>query len=138
MDRDSNDHLRFCPIQTNLGQKLCGDHGAPTDVSTAVLIDEAGVHTESTAVLRLFPWMGFPWNVLGTVGLCVPGCIRDSAYRIFARNRGSIWRGVKRVMGWGDVQLDMHKDRIIGLDDMAKPLDPGWGFGNEQDVDHDQ
>lgn len=133
MDRDSDNHVCFCPLQTTLGQKLCSEHGAPTDVSTAVLIDEAGVHTESTAVLRLFPSMGFPWTVLGPVGLCVPECIRNGAYRLFAKNRGSIWRGVKRVMGWGDVDLSAYRDRIAGLDDNVGPLDPLWGVGNEEE-----
>ena len=127
MDRDRYDHVRFCPLQSNLGQRLCTQHEAPVDVSTAVLIDEDGVHTESTAILRLFASMGFPWIVLGPVGLCFPSFIRDNAYRAFARNRGAIWSGVKRVMGWGDTSLERYRDRVVGLEE---PLPPSWGFGD--------
>ena len=128
MDRDRHDHVHFCPVQSNLGQRLCAQHGAPVDVSTAVLIDEVGVHTESSAVLRLFPAMGFPFTVLGPAGLCVPSFIRDNAYRAFARNRGAIWRGVKRLTGWGDTSLARHRDRVVGLEE---PLPPSWGFGDD-------
>jgi len=126
MERDKADHLRFCPLQTALGQRVLTDHEAPRDCSTAVLIDEDGVHIESTAILKLFPWMGFPWNVLGPAGLLVPRCVRDTAYRAFARNRGSIWKCVKRVFGMGDTTLDKHRERVLGL---QEPVDPDWGFG---------
>ena len=102
MQRDRGDHVRFCPIQSRLGQQLCKEHGAPSDASTAVLIEyEHGlVHTESSAVLRLFPWMGFPWTAAGFAGLLVPSTVRDSAYRGFARNRGQIWVWVKDARAW--------------------------------------
>ena len=131
MDRDVVDHVRFCPLQSNLGQKLCTEHGAPTDISTAVLIDEGVVHTESAAILCMFAWMGFPWNLLGLLALCIPSILRNIAYRAFSRHRGAIWSGVKRVCGMGDVHLAGYRDRMVGLDDMPKPLPPSWGFGEE-------
>mmetsp|Transcript_7170 Transcript_7170/g.14664 ORF Transcript_7170/g.14664 Transcript_7170/m.14664 type:complete len:138 (-) Transcript_7170:281-694(-) len=129
MDRDADDHIRFCPLQSSLGQRLCTEYGAPTDVSTAVLIEVGQVYTESDAILRMFPWMGLPWIWLGRFALCVPRVIRDVCYRAFARHRGTIWKGVKRWMGWGDVCLEAYRERILGLDDMPTPLPKDWGFG---------
>ena len=127
MERDAADHVRFCPVQSALGQKLLSEHGAPSDLSTAVLIDDVGVHTESDAILRLFPWMGFPWTVVGPAALLVPGCIRNRCYRAFARNRGAIWSRTKRVMGWGDTTLEEHRGKVIGLEE---PVPSGWGFAS--------
>lgn len=130
MDRDVDDHVRFCPLQSNLGKKLCTEHGAPVDLSTAVLIDGGIVHIESAAILSMFYSMGFLWAMLGCIALSVPTCIRDTAYRMFARHRGEIWKMTKRIMGWGDVILTEYKDRIVGLEDMPKPLPQNWGFGD--------
>lgn len=122
--------MRFCPLQSRLGQKLCKEHGMPTDVSSAVLIDRDGRgFTESDAILRMFPFMGFPYVLLGFLALLIPRIIRDGAYRCFAANRGRIWRGVRRVTGWGPTRLEDFRDRIVGLEG-EEPLPPGWGFGD--------
>jgi predicted DCC family thiol-disulfide oxidoreductase YuxK len=120
-----------------MGQRVCAEHGAPSDVSTAVLIDERGVHTESTAVLRLLPSMGFPYNLLGPAALAVPSFIRDGAYRAFTRHRGAIWSQVKRATGLQDSTMIPYRDRIIGVDPdpaAASPLPPSWGFGDDDDA----
>lgn len=126
LDRDRHDHVRFCPVQSYLGQQLCAEHGAPGDVSTAVLIDVAGVHTSSTAVLRLFRWMGFPFNALGLAALLLPRVLRDRMYSTFARNRGAVWAAVRRCTGWGETQLEPYRDRILGLE--QGPVPKSWGF----------
>ena len=133
MERDSADHVRFCPLQSALGQELCRDHGVSIDLSTAVLLDGGGVHTQSAAVLRLFPWMGFPWSIVGRTGLLVPAFIRDAAYGAFARNRGAIWKVIKRITGLGDTRMEEYRDRILGLED-EEPLDPNWGFDEQQQL----
>ena len=135
LDRDRHDHVRFCPIQSRLAQRLCAAHGAPADVSTAVLIDEAGAHTKSTAVLRLFPWMGFPFSLLGRAALLLPAFLRDGAYGIFAKNRGAFWRAVKQTTGWGDTRMEPYRDRIVGLEEEGRPLPESWGFDEEEDQD---
>ena len=105
---------------------MCKKNGLPTDVSTAVLIDEEGGHTESTSILRMFAHMGFPYSALGRIATAVPPVIRDNAYRAFAINRGTIWKLVKKVSGMGDTKLEAYnKDRVVGL---KEPLNPGWGF----------
>ena len=129
MERDVEDHMHFCPLQSDLGQRLCTEHEAPTDITTAVLIDGGSVYTQSSAILKMFAYMGFPWVIHGLIALCVPSFIRNVAYRAFSRHRGTIWKGVKRLMGWGDVCLEAYRGRILGIEDMPTPLPQSWGFG---------
>jgi predicted DCC family thiol-disulfide oxidoreductase YuxK len=130
IDRDMTDHIRFSPIQTKFALDICKIYSMPTDASTAVLIDEKGGHTQSSSVLFMFRYMGIPYIWLGFLALLVPVFIRDYAYRTFAQNRGAIWKGVKRVTGRGDTQLDGYRDRILGLED---PIDPKWGFDTKKE-----
>ena len=136
-ERDSDDHVRFSPLQTTYAQTACNKMNLPTDVSTAVLIEtkQDGStrrgYTHSAAVLRLFHHMGFPYTVLGRILLFIPSVIRDFGYKLFARNRGKIWKVVKQVTRIGDTMLDEHRDRIVGLverGDDETHLEPGWGF----------
>lgn len=118
--------MRFSPIQTELAQSLCEQYEMPVDVSTGVLIDEQGAHKESAAILRQLPYLGFPYNILGPVALMIPACIRDGAYRMFARNRGTIWRCVKTMTGLGETHMHAYRGRIIF--DLGRKPDPSWGF----------
>lgn len=101
----------------------------PQDVSTAVLIDEQGGHTHSTAVLRLFLHMGVFYKYLGLVALLIPRFLRDAGYTAFAANRGRIWKIVKNITGLGDTMMDKYRDRILGL---VEPIDRRWGFESEK------
>mmetsp|Transcript_11203 Transcript_11203/g.33159 ORF Transcript_11203/g.33159 Transcript_11203/m.33159 type:complete len:111 (-) Transcript_11203:1248-1580(-) len=110
---------------------MCTERGLPTDVSTAVLIDDDGTgYTESDSVLRLFRFMGFPWTILGFLALLIPAIIRDTGYKLFARNRGKIWKAIKKATGMGDTRLEGYQHKIMGLEG---PLDPGWGFDIKED-----
>mmetsp|Transcript_36854 Transcript_36854/g.54139 ORF Transcript_36854/g.54139 Transcript_36854/m.54139 type:complete len:109 (+) Transcript_36854:306-632(+) len=104
---------------------MCEKYGMPTDVSTAVLIDQEGGHQKSASILRMLAFLGFPYAVLGFLALLVPAWIRDYCYGIFAKNRGAIWRTVKQMTGMGDTHLEKYRDRMVGL---KEPLDPGWGL----------
>ena len=88
--RDPLARLRFAPLATDaarrvvaLGDPACDFDSLPDAI---VLVDRAGVHTASTAVLRLARHLGFPWPAL-TVALLVPRPLRDAVYQVFARNR---------------------------------------------------
>ena len=121
--------MRFSPIQTELARELCKAYDMPLDLSTAVLFDNHQAYKRSAAILNMFPYMGFPFTILGPVALCIPSSIRDAGYSLFARNRGQIWKFVKRVTGMGDTLMHEHRDKIVGLEE---PLDPSWGFGEDQ------
>lgn len=105
---------------------MCSQYNMPNDVSTAVLIDEQGTHSHSTAILRVFLPLGVFYRYLAHVAMWIIPClVRDTAYVIFARNRGRIWKGVKTFTGIGDIHLEQYRDRIFGL---IEPIDPTWGF----------
>lgn len=132
--RDGADHFRWSPLQTDFAQKLLKEYGMPTDISTAVLIDELGAHKESTSILRLMPYMGQPYGTLGCLGLLIPRPIRDAAYRAFAANRGAIWTRVRQITGYGDTYLEEYRDRILGL---VEPLEASWGFATPKSTEAD-
>jgi predicted DCC family thiol-disulfide oxidoreductase YuxK len=50
------------------------------------LVDESGLHIESTAALRILRRMRWPWPLLGLF-LWVPRSWRDHVYRMIARRR---------------------------------------------------
>lgn len=132
LERDPLDHFRFSPIQTNLAQALCKDYKMPQDVSTAILIDELGAYSHSTAVLRLGLHMGSAYAILSRLAIIlVPRVVRDTAFSMFARNRGRIWKTVKQMTGMGDTSMKKYQDRVVGLVD---PMDPSWGFDSLSSV----
>lgn len=83
---DLHARFRFASLQSELGQRLLRENGAPTDLSTMVLIDEEGAHTRSTAALRVARGLRWPWS-WAYVGIVVPRPIRDAAYRLVAKHR---------------------------------------------------
>lgn len=127
--RDTHCHLAFSPIQTELAQELCREYSMPADVSTAVFIDGEAAYKSSSAVLRALRHIKHPWSGVALVALGVPPFIRDAAYGLFARNRGAIWKGVKRVTGMGDTVMTDVRHHCYGLKD---DLPEGWGFSSEQ------
>lgn len=121
--------MRFTPLQTEFAQDLCQKYEKVRALKavSAVLIDETGCHVESDAILRISPYLDFPYNAGGLAGLRFPGFVRNPAYRAFARNRGAVSRGIRKaVRGGEDLYMEEYRDRILGLEE---PLDPSWGFG---------
>ena len=100
----------------------------PCDVSTGILIDEAGAHRDSTSILRMLLFLSLPWPWIGHLALWVPKIIRDAAYQLFARNRGTIWKKIKQITGMGDTMMHSYRHTILGLDEVPQPLPKGWGF----------
>mmetsp|Transcript_4235 Transcript_4235/g.9229 ORF Transcript_4235/g.9229 Transcript_4235/m.9229 type:complete len:83 (+) Transcript_4235:348-596(+) len=75
-----------------------------------------------------YPYLGFPYFVLGLLVLfLVPRVVRDLGYRLFARNRGKIWKVFKKVTGLGDTTMHPYRDCVVGLVD-EKVLPESWGF----------
>jgi len=87
IDHDPNHQFRFASLQTSAAQSVLAaanyDQPIPDSV---VLIDEAGVHTRSTAAIRIARRLGFPWNILALT-LPIPSKLRDAIYNWIARNR---------------------------------------------------
>ena len=100
----------------------------PCDISTGILIDETGSHRDSTGILRMLLFLSFPWPWIGQLALWVPALIRDAAYQLFARNRGTIWKQIKKVTGMGDTMMQRYEPVVLGLDEVSKPLPKSFGF----------
>ena len=85
--RDRHARFRFAPLQSAAARTALAAAGAPTDVlESLVLIDAAGVHVRSDAVLRIAGGLGFPWS-LAAAALIVPRGLRDPFYVWVARHR---------------------------------------------------
>jgi predicted DCC family thiol-disulfide oxidoreductase YuxK len=127
--RDPTDAVRFAPLQSATATRICSLLHIPIDISTAILVQNHGdiVSTHSSSILRLLPYLGFPYSTLGPVLLWIPLIVRDTGYRLFARNRGDIWKMVKRITGMGDTMLTEYRPKIVGLD--GETLPDSWGFG---------
>ena len=104
----------------------------PCDLSTGILIDETGSHRDSTAILRMLLVLSFPWPWIGQIALWIPKFIRDTGYRLFARNRGTIWKKVKQFTGMGDTMMHKYRPFVLGLEEVPEPLPKGWGFEVDQ------
>jgi predicted DCC family thiol-disulfide oxidoreductase YuxK len=66
---------------------LLTQHGLdPDDPVSFLLLDEAGAHTDTDAILRVLSGLGGAWRIVA-LGVWVPRFIRDPLYRMLARNR---------------------------------------------------
>ena len=83
-DGDSARNVRFGPIQKHT--ELLEQRGAPTDLSTVVLVQGDRFYTQSTAALRTLAQMDQPWRSLSAAYI-IPAPLRDFAYGVIGRNR---------------------------------------------------
>lgn len=78
--------FRFAPIQGETAKALLPPLPDDARAWSMVYLDEAGLHDQSDASLRVYRRLGGLWAVLGWLRL-VPRCIRNPVYRVIARNR---------------------------------------------------
>ena len=89
--------FQFASIQSKTGKELLQWCGLPKDFSDAVIYIENGkVHQGSTAALRIGQRLKFPWSMISSVGLLVPGFFRDWVYRQIGAHRYQ-WFGKRDV-----------------------------------------
>ena len=88
--RDPLARLRFAPLRSATARRAVARADPGTDFDALpdaiVLADRAGVHTASTAVLRMTRHLRLPYPAL-SLALIVPRPLRDAAYRAVARHR---------------------------------------------------
>ena len=90
--RDRRSVFRFASLQSRVGQEALerrrgGGAGTSAPIpDSMLLLDEAGVHARSEAVLRIVRRLGLPWSLLA-IAAVIPRGIRDSLYDWVARNR---------------------------------------------------
>jgi len=85
---DAQGRLRFASLQSERGRELLRLHGFDDDTAQAslVLIEGGHAHLRSAAVLRLSPYLRWPWSLLWLLRF-VPRGLRDGLYDLVARNR---------------------------------------------------
>ncbi len=87
LKNDSAGTFRFATLQGEAGAKYLEKAGLPADyVGSVLLVDDAGVHSHSTAALRIMRRLDAPARWMA-VGRFVPRVLRDSVYNFIARHR---------------------------------------------------
>ncbi|SEL67103.1 Predicted thiol-disulfide oxidoreductase YuxK, DCC family [Pseudoxanthomonas sp. GM95] len=84
---DAAGRYRFAAMQGASGRALLQEHGLdPDDPSSFLLVDAAGMHTDSDAIVRVLTGLGGVWRLAGMARL-IPAALRDVLYRALARRR---------------------------------------------------
>ena len=127
---DSQRRVKFGAQQKNM--ELLERVGAPTDLSTLVLIQGPVFYTHSAAALRTLALMDWPWRAIAALNV-VPRPLRDFGYRIVALSR-------YRVFGKADVCREPtgeFKSRFIDYepDPDDDPITTGLGLPSDFEAD---
>ena len=84
---DRRARLRLATLQSEAGQRLLAWFALPTAIyDTVVFVENGRASVKSTAVLRMFRHLPWPWSWL-VVGFVLPRSPRDRLYDFVARHR---------------------------------------------------
>lgn len=89
LDRDARGYFRFAALQSEAGAKALRAHGREAssgEPDSVVLIEDGRVYERSDAALRIARRLDGAWPAL-CVLLVIPRPLRDTAYKLIARNR---------------------------------------------------
>lgn len=87
MKKDSKGNIKFAALQDEKIENLIKKTPQHIQHSDSVILYSKGeFYHHSTAVLKLYGILGFPWSIL-KVFLLIPTFIRDAIYKFIARNR---------------------------------------------------
>jgi predicted DCC family thiol-disulfide oxidoreductase YuxK len=91
---DNRKHFLFAPSQGKYGSDLLKKTGINNIAAeTIVLNEKEKIYSRSTAVLKIFKQLPFPFNLLYSF-IIFPSWIRDPVYDFISRNRYK-WFGKK-------------------------------------------
>jgi predicted DCC family thiol-disulfide oxidoreductase YuxK len=106
---DHERRFRLASMQGKVGAGLYRRFGIdPSSPDTIIVVEGDRALRESDAILAIYRGLGWPWKVIGVLGL-VPRFLRDPAYRLIARNRYRIFG--RRDACW--LPSAEHSDRIL-------------------------
>lgn len=111
ISRDKKKKFMFSPMQTDYAQELLQKHAINNvGIDTFLLIKDGELYIWTTAALEIAKELDGAWFLFNIFRI-IPRPIRDSAYRLFARNRYNLFgRTEKCPMPTEDI-----KDRFVGL-----------------------
>jgi len=122
IERDPDGRFRYASLQSQAAHGVLSAHLTEEEIEALpdaiVLVDEAGVHVRSAAALRIAAKLGLPWRALGAA-LLIPTVIRDTVYRIIARNRYR-WFGYKEACM---VPTPDIAERFLDADEPTRPIE---------------
>ena len=96
LKRDTHDRFRFASLQSEFANNLLTHHGLdPNDLDTVYVVKDHGQSDErllarSDAVLFMLTQLGGFWQV-ARLARALPGALRDTVYKVVARNRYRIF-----------------------------------------------
>ncbi|NHB69998.1 DUF393 domain-containing protein [Bacteroidales bacterium M08MB] len=91
--RDKGDYFRFAALQSETGKAIANKYDVSDNASSVILIENEKKYTESTAALKIAKKLSGLWPLL-YLFIIIPPPIRNSIYRIIAKNRYR-WFGKK-------------------------------------------
>lgn len=121
-DGDSAHRVRFGAQQKHM--ELLERVGAPTDLSTLVLIQGDRHYLYSTAALRTLAVMDWPWRGFAAFAL-VPTPVRDLAYKLVAKYRYMVFGKTEECR----VPSPEFRRRFIEYRPEEEQADPVSGLG---------
>ena len=81
LNTDDTGKFRLAALQSETGKQLLARCGrSRDDISSIVLVEENACHIKSDAVLRIGQGLNAPLAALSSLGMPVPGELRDAAY----------------------------------------------------------
>lgn len=83
--------FKFASLQSAYAKRALAGLAKVDGLNTVVLQTEDRFYLESSAVLMIFKYLGFPWSLL-TLAWIIPSFIRNGIYRLVAKSRYS-WFG---------------------------------------------
>lgn len=84
--RDKLHKFRFASLQSNIGRKLCHQHGILKNNESIIYIRQGKCFYESTAILNVFYDLKGIYRAM-YLFIIIPPFVRNSIYRLIARNR---------------------------------------------------
>ena len=87
LQRDPHGFFKFASMQSEMGQKLMGEYGVPSEaMDTFVVIDGCKYLIRSDAAIEVAKHLAGYWSLLRMLSV-IPKPIRDWSYVIIANNR---------------------------------------------------
>ena len=122
-DGDSQRRVRFGAQQKHMD--MLERIGAPTDLSTLVLIQGDKFYTLSSAALRTLAVMDWPWRGMAAFSL-VPVVVRDYVYKLVAQHRYKVFGKTDECR----VPSPEFRRRFIDYRPEEEEADPIAGLGS--------
>lgn len=92
-----NGKFSVIAVQDNLARKVLRDKGVKfIDLNTIYFIENEKVYVRSSAALRIFQLMSYPWKAVSAFRI-LPVNLTDAVYKFVAKNRYLFGRSETRI-----------------------------------------